>query len=125
MPSPSFAKPGMVTGMCPVTGISPNKAFTAEASDGGVLLNVARYAAVLGNALNKYGLPMATTATGTDPSVNFTMKGVNSPLRPTPPRYAATVENAATTIAEHFEVSPTMAASAGALIDASTVTICD
>jgi hypothetical protein len=42
MPSPYFAKPGIVTGMCPLMGISPNSAFTADASDGGVLLNVAR-----------------------------------------------------------------------------------
>ena len=30
-----------------------NSAFTADDSDGGVLLNVARYAAVFGKALNK------------------------------------------------------------------------
>src|SRR5271163_3576112 len=112
IPSPYFANPGIVTGICPVIGISPKSAFTADSSDGGVLLNVARYAAVFGNALNRYGLPLATIATGTGPSSNFEMKGVSSPFRPTVPRFAATVAKAATTMAEHFEVSPTMAASA-------------
>src|SRR3984957_629853 len=125
MPSAYFANPGIVTGIWPAIGISPKSAFTADTSEGGVLLNVARYAAVLGNALSKYGLPIATIATGAGPSVNFAMKGVSSPFSPTLPRFAATVANAAITMVEHFDVSPPMAPSPAAFIDASTTTICD
>src|ERR1700733_6136880 len=64
-------------------------------------------------------------ATGIDPSVNFAMKGVSSPFSLTLPRFAATVAKAATTMVEHFDVSPTIAANAAAFIDASTTAICD
>ena len=50
MPSPSWANPGIVTGVCPVMGISPNSALTAAISEGSDELKVVRNAVGVRNA---------------------------------------------------------------------------
>ena len=49
-PSPILANSGIVTGKCPEPGISPSSAFTAESSDGKVVLYVATLAAAFGSS---------------------------------------------------------------------------
>src|ERR1700683_5170216 len=99
----------METGVRPVMAICPKSAFTAENSEGCVMLKVARYAATFGNEARRYGLPTATSTTGTGPSVSFSMNGARSPASATSPRLAATATSAETTIAEHLLVSPASA----------------
>ena len=86
MPSPIFATPGMVTGVCPRMADSPNSACTAAVSDGGTVLKVSRKAAALGKLRTRYGLPSAIRATGLPVANSASSRRGKSPPSATSPR---------------------------------------
>src|ERR1019366_2732802 len=86
MPSPIFATPGMVTGNHPQMGDSPNRAWTAAVSDGGVVLKLSRKAAAFGKLRTRYGLPNAIRATGLPVANSASSMRGKSPPSATSPR---------------------------------------